>query len=136
MSIMARDKPTAIIESSTIADAVSFTTPSYAAENFGVFGKPNAIVRPVRRNESIEEMPPNHNQHTVHQQHIDDLQRQQNQQQQQRSLPLHNRSETVKKVIRVEIDSFTQELDFKLKTLQKHKKHSSKNVNHPKVSIL
>lgn len=79
-------------------------------DDYGPYGKPNAIVRPVpRRNESIEMTLPEATEA--------------NQPASNQSTPKVNR-----KYRKREIDTFTKELDNKLKHLQKDKKTSSKNV--------
>lgn len=81
---------------------------------YGPYGKPNAIVRPVRRNEPNTDtmILPEANEAT--------------------NLPASNQSTPKVNVPvknkRREIDTFTKELDNKLRHLQKDKKPSSKNV--------
>lgn len=115
MSIITKDKPATVIENSA--------TPTHGTENFGVFGKPNAIVRPVRRHETSEEMSQIQLQTETlaEQQWLQQYQSQQHQQHHQHQHQIQRHTEN-------QIDYFNQELDFKLKTLQKYKNHSSKNV--------
>lgn len=83
-------------------------------DDYGPYGKPNAIVRPVRRNEPNTDtmILPEANGAT--------------------NLPASNQStpkvNVPAKTKRREIDTFTKELDNKLRHLQKDKKPSSKNV--------
>lgn len=85
------------IENQTIAFTV------LNVESFGTFGKPNAIVRPVRRLESTEESITG-----------------------QMTVGAIDAKEAVNTFN--EMDSFTKQLDMKLKNLQPDKKNSSKNV--------
>lgn len=91
--------------------AIFSVIPISKADDYGPYGKPNAIVRPVRRNEPNEMILPEAN---------------------EANLPASSQS-TPKVIVPVkskkrEIDTFTKELDNKLRHLQKDKKASSKNV--------
>lgn len=109
-------------DSSTTAVTNSNTVPVTilnVSDQFGSYGKPNAIVRPVRRIESLDEMiqppasslPPSTQMNNA-------------------TLARNDRHESDSKKIQREVDFFfTKELDFKLKHLQRDKKASSKNVN-------
>lgn len=81
-------------------------------DDYGPYGKPNAIVRPLRRNEPNEMIVPEANAANV---------------------PATNQStpkvNVPAKCRKREIDTFSKELDNKLRHLQKDKKTSSKNVN-------
>lgn len=91
-------------------DAI-FSVVPITADNYGPYGKPNAIVRPVRRNEPTEMTLPQANEaHVPASDH---------------STPKVNVPAKNKKP---EIDTFTRELDNKLKYLQKDKKSSTGNV--------
>lgn len=92
------------------SDAIFAVVP-INTDNYGTYGKPNAIVRPVRRNEPTEMTLPQANEVNI---------------------PASNQS-TPKVIVpakykKHEIDTFTKELDNKLRHLQKDKKTSSKNV--------
>lgn len=89
-----------------------FAIVPFNPDDYGPYGKPNAIVRPVpRRNESIEMILPEANEANVPAS---------NQSTPKVNVPVKNRKR--------EIDTFTKELDNKLRHLQKDKKTSSKNV--------
>lgn len=101
----------------TNSTALSSTQLNVSLDPFGGYGKPNAIVRPVRRNELNDEMI-------------------QSSLQPSQPLPTttqmnngNTRNDDPKKIQRDVEFSFTKELDFKLKHLQRDKKASSKNVN-------
>lgn len=82
-------------------------------DDYGPYGKPNAIVRPVRRNESnIDTM--------ILPEATAANQPASNQSTPKVNVPAKNK--------RREIDTFTKELDNKLRHLQKDKKPSLKNV--------
>lgn len=119
MSVAIGEKPTTEIENASTGDVIS-ATKTHGTENFGVFGKPNAIVRPVRRNEISEEM-------SQVQLQLETMAEQQWQQQIQSQRHYHHQQQ-IRHNTENQIGNFNQELDFKLKTLQKNKKHSSKNV--------
>ncbi|XP_031620238.1 radial spoke head protein 3 homolog B isoform X1 [Contarinia nasturtii] len=107
--------------STTLASASTATGPNAIfsvipinnnTDEYGPYGKPNAIVRPLRRNEPNEMILPEAN---------------------EANLPASSQS-TPKVNVPVkqkkrEIDTFTKELDNKLRHLQKDKKNSSKNEN-------
>lgn len=77
------------------------------SDNFGMFGKPNAIVRPIRRLEPTEDTRMGQDDAT-------------------RSFTNQPNEQT--KLASFEMGRFAKELDFKLKNLQSDKKLSSKNV--------
>lgn len=112
MSLMPTETSTTEIAAVDTNSTAPTVTVVNVADNFGTFhGKPNAIVRPVRRYESIDEM----------------FQPLENGQQ----LNEHQAPTAVQiasKKIQHEIDIFSKELDLKLKHLQKDKRISSKNV--------
>lgn len=81
-------------------------------DDYGPYGKPNAIVRPLRRNEPNEMIVPEANVANVPAS--------------DQSSPKVN---VPAKCRKREIDTFSKELDNKLRHLQKDKKTSSKNVN-------
>lgn len=113
MTLVPTDSPTTAAATLAEPSSKQFNL----SEQFGSYGKPNAIVRPVRRNESNDEMiqsslqpptlslPPTH-MNNANAPNIDS-----------------------KKLQREDDFSFVKELDFKLKHLQWDKKASSKNVN-------
>lgn len=117
-----------LIETSTF-DSKNVDEPSTdvllsgAANNFAPYGKPNAIVRPVRRIELIDEMEssssPSNETNTTTTATIKP----------QQSIKVDLTKNTKQPS---EIDSFTKELDFKLKHIQIEKK-TSKNVNFSSV---
>lgn len=80
-------------------------------DDYGPYGKPNAIVRPLRRHESNEMILPEANEANVPAS---------NESSPKVIVPVKNRKR--------EIDTFTKELDNKLRHLQKDKQTSSKNV--------
>lgn len=93
------------------SDAI-FSTVPIPTDTYGPYGKPNAIVRPVRRNEPNEMTLPQANEAPVPAS--------------DHSTPKVNVPAKTKKP---EIDNtFTKELENKLKYLQKDKKTSSGNV--------
>lgn len=113
MTLVATDSPTTA--AATLAEPSSKQFNLF--DQFGSYGKPNAIVRPVRRNELNDEMIQTSSQPPT------------------LSLPpTHMNNANVpnidsKKPQRDGDFSFAKELDFKLKHLQCDIKASSKNVN-------
>lgn len=113
-------------ESSEKAAAVVSFTVLNADATFGNYGKPNAIVRPVRRMGSTDE--PSQHQH-----------QQQLQESQRPTAPDNDAGDdsemtaalvdTTESMANKDMDNFAQQLDLKLRGLQHSKKTSSKNVN-------
>lgn len=103
-------RPPAASLSKLNPDAIFAVVP-INVDSYGPYGKPNAIVRPVRRNEPDEMVVPQSN---------------------EVALPASNQStpkvNVPAKTKRREIDTFTKELDNKLRHLQRDKTPSSKNV--------
>lgn len=95
------------------ADAIFAVVP-FNTDHYGPYGKPNAIVRPVRRNESHEMILPPAN----------EVNRPASTGQSTPKIA-NNPAKTNKKR---KIDTFTKELDNKLRHLQPDHKISSKNV--------
>lgn len=84
------------------------------ADSLSLYGKPNAIVRPVRRGDLTE-----YNRNTEDNKSLQDLNSQND---------ITDRKMT-KSSDNEDIKDFSKELDYKLKKLQKENKSSSKNVN-------
>lgn len=107
----------------TLADTNATAVPTTISNNsdqFGSYGKPNAIVRPQRRNELNNEMIQSSSQPPLPPPPPS-------------STHMHNgnvaRNDESKRIQRDVEFSSTKELDFKLKHGQGDKKASSKNVN-------
>lgn len=120
MTLVPSDSPTTAVAATlpeTNSNAVQSAQLNLVSDQFGSYGKPNAIVRPVRRND------------------LNDQMIQSSSQPPPPLLPttqMNNgnaRNDESKKIQRDVEFSFTKELDFQLKHLQRDKKASSKNVN-------
>lgn len=119
MTLVPSESPTT--ETATLGETNSNAVPSTilnVSDQFGSYGKPNAIVRPVRRNDLNDQMiqsmlqPPTLSLPSTHMNNGN---------------VRNNESKTG--ILRDVEFSFTKELDIKLKHLQTDKKASSKNVN-------
>lgn len=117
-SMPAENLPTfgAMRDESNTTAATTLTVYNVMPDNFAPFGKPNAIVRPVRRNESLDDMvqpQPLRNglDHPIV------------------NIPTLTVVDLASKPTKIEINAFTKGLDLKLKNFQKDKKNSSRNVN-------
>lgn len=109
--------PTAVV---TGIQANAFTILN-GTDNLVTYSKPNAIVRPIRRQD------PSHDGDDLDDYGNGVVTKQQSAIEQQRNISVYNKNNVEPKFER---GSFTKELDLKLRLLTKdHKKVSSKNVN-------